>query len=317
MGEKNEIPELRVRRVGEIFDAAVKVWGSNLRRLASLTFWIVLPFQVVGSLLAVSVKPSLTDTYATWNKTVLDPWQKKVSANPNAQWNPPPLPKLSSAQIGAFSATRIIDILASVILTAVLTAVIGHLILRDGRAISVKQGLRTVTKRGLALLAASILGLAIIVSPLAFIFLAKSASLAVLIFPLTIVSLWLFIRFFVAGSTIVLEGCGPVAALRRSYALTKRRWWGVFRTVIVTYAIQLIPQAILAGLIRLLLNTLGGNNGAFEFVWAALAGTVAAAVFAPLTASIAVFLYFDLRVRKEGFDLDRLAADFSADFSRP
>jgi len=86
----------------------------------------------------------------------------------------------------------------------------------------------------------------------------------------------------------LLEGCGPVAALSRSMALVKGSWWRVFGIIIL---LTLIVQVInwIAGLVPLI-------------------GGIAAAIFTPpITITGVALLYFDLRVRKQGYNLEALA----------
>jgi hypothetical protein len=52
-------------------------------------------------------------------------------------------------------------------------------------------------------------------------------------------------------------------------------------------------------------------------VWLSVAGTVAAAITTPVSAAIAVLLYMDLRIRKEGFDLEVLSASLDSQKTLP
>ena len=118
---------------------------------------------------------------------------------------------------------------------------------------------------------------------------------------------WIYIRIGSATPAIVVEGIGPVAVLRRSAALVKGRWWGVFGALTVGTLVTGIPGAIIQAIVNGILTAAGGNNSGFAFVWTAVAATVANALVAPLLATITVLLYIDLRVRKEGLDVGGLA----------
>ena len=70
---------------------------------------------------------------------------------------------------------------------------------------------------------------------------------------------------------------------------------------ILTGIVQAIFLGILAGLV-----SVTGNEVA-QAVADAVGQTVSSALTTPLSAAVLTVLYFDLRVRKEGFDLELLA----------
>ena len=123
-----------------------------------------------------------------------------------------------------------------------------------------------------------------------------------------IVFVSVYFRISSATPAVVVEQIGPVAALRRSTVLVKGRWWAVFGVIAVGTLVTAIPGAIIQAILNAILTAAGGNNAGFEFVWSAVAATVANAIVAPLLAIITVVLYLDLRVRKEGLDVTGLAA---------
>ena len=240
-------------------------------------------------------------------------WQKDIQAVSDARGGEIPRPDFTSGQIGAFTAAIVLSVISTYALSAALTAIIGKLVLRE--ELDSKSALIMALKIAPKLFATTLLGF--LVSGIATIvvvvvaLVAKAPALLLLVLPTSIMSIWLIIRFTMAGPALVLERLGPVQALRRSFALTKGRWWPILGIMFLSGLVTGIPSNIVDGLLNSVLKGLGGNNAAFEFIWAAVAGTASGALFAPLTAAISVFLYFDLRVRKEGFDLQRLAADFS------
>lgn len=300
-----QIPELRERRATEILDAAIKIWSGNFRRLVPFAAAILVPFQLISAYLLVAVKPTLQDT--------LLQWQEDVQAASDSGSTSFPWPEFTSAQIGAFTAAIVLSVISTFALSAALTVIIGKLVLRE--TIDAKTALTMALKVAPKLFAATILSFlvasigVIVVVILALVL--DAPGFLLLAIPMSFVSVWLIIRFVIAGPALVLERLGPIDALRRSYSLTNGRWWPVLGITLLGALVTGIPTNIVSGVINTVLKGLGGNNVAFEFIWAAIAGTASAAIFAPLSAAISVFLYFDLRVRKEGFDLQRLAADFS------
>jgi hypothetical protein len=83
------------------------------------------------------------------------------------------------------------------------------------------------------------------------------------------------------------------------------RWWPVFGVLVVGVILAGVITAGLAAVSALVVS--GESDSAGRIVADGLAGLVASAITTPLTAAFTVVLYFDLRVRKEGFDLELLA----------
>jgi hypothetical protein len=102
---------------------------------------------------------------------------------------------------------------------------------------------------------------------------------------------------------LVIEDTRGRAALRRSWNLVRGHGWHVFGTIIVA--------ALLNGIVSSLLSAPFGDD------WAAqsIVGAVVAAITMPYMALVGVFIYLDMRVRKERYtavDLERDLAGTSA-----
>ena len=110
---------------------------------------------------------------------------------------------------------------------------------------------------------------------------------------------------------MVLEREGPVRALARSWRLVRGSFWRVFGItllagliVVVTAGVLQIPFGLLAAMAgggNSLLPSTGGNVAGILI--SAVGGVVAGAVARPISAGVAVLLYVDLRMRREGLDL--------------
>ncbi len=102
---------------------------------------------------------------------------------------------------------------------------------------------------------------------------------------------------------ILLEHLGAQAGLGRSWALTQGAFWKVFGTSflagILVILLATLPQlAITYGLGLLVPNT--DIISLVETVFA----QVGVVLTTPVSVGVTVVLYYDLRVRKEGFDLE-------------
>lgn len=102
--------------------------------------------------------------------------------------------------------------------------------------------------------------------------------------------------------TVVLEGLGPWAAMRRGAQLVRGRYWRTFATLLGAFAIMLGVMFLTAYASLFLVFAL--QLRAFVGVLVATGATVLVLlVWEPLVAAVTVVLYFDARVRQEGFDI--------------
>jgi hypothetical protein len=160
-----------------------------------------------------------------------------------------------------------------------------------GNPVSVRSAFAGVARRYWALLGQTLIVLVAIVPLL-------------LCFP---VAIWIGVRWAVGIPAVLAEGIGPLKGLGRSWALTRGSWWRLFGTLLLVYLLQ----AVISGA----LGVLGLPVGfAIPFiptvVRAAIVLTVSTAAGAltlPVVYLCIVLLYFDLRIRRENFDLDQLA----------
>jgi len=118
--------------------------------------------------------------------------------------------------------------------------------------------------------------------------------------------IYFWIAFAVAVPVLLTEGVKGSKALGRSRRLVKDRWWGTFGVVLLGTILAGIVSAAIGGLARLA----GGSADASSvagFLVNTVSGTLGSMISTPFTAAFVTVLYFDLRVRKEAFDLQLLA----------
>ncbi|MEX1003997.1 MAG: hypothetical protein WD990_12340, partial [Acidimicrobiia bacterium] len=127
--------------------------------------------------------------------------------------------------------------------------------------------------------------------------------------------IWLWTSWYVAIPSLLVEGTRPIAALTRSFQLVKQRFWPVFGVGVLAWLISRVVVELL-GLVVTLVTVVpsimqsaetGNLEGGGVFGASVLAGSVASIVTVPFMAAVAVAVYFDLRVRFEGFDIEMLA----------
>jgi uncharacterized membrane protein len=110
----------------------------------------------------------------------------------------------------------------------------------------------------------------------------------------------LALMFYVALPVCVVERLGPIASMKRSAALTKGHRWKLFGILLVVALIAIVGSVVVSAV----LTAVGGVTATIigRFIWQAVTGAFGAVV--------AAVVYHDLRVAREGIDVDRMAAVF-------
>jgi hypothetical protein len=132
--------------------------------------------------------------------------------------------------------------------------------------------------------------------------LALIAGFIALILP----GFWLFVCFAVAIPALLFEELGPAQALGRSFRLVQGRWWATFAALFVMLVLLLVIVIVVTGTIVAAVLS-DSDNEVLGAILTAIAAILVTALAYPLQAAVVTLIYFDLRVRKEGFDLQLLA----------
>jgi hypothetical protein len=116
--------------------------------------------------------------------------------------------------------------------------------------------------------------------------------------------IWLAVMWSMAVPVLAVERLGPAASLGRSWRMVKNRFWAVLGVLALSFLITVVIQSVLSGVVTAAF--LFSGNVALEVQ--VLINTISRILVTPFTATVFAVLYFDLRVRQEGFDLERMAA---------
>jgi hypothetical protein len=121
--------------------------------------------------------------------------------------------------------------------------------------------------------------------------------------------IFLYVRFLFISQSLVLERKGKLGSIGRSWQLVRGSWWRVFGISIVLGILVFVISAVA-----------GALGQAFALVMPLAFGTVVKTVVSsavnifvlPVQLGTLTLLYYDLRIRKEGFDLEQLAQSMGA-----
>jgi len=123
--------------------------------------------------------------------------------------------------------------------------------------------------------------------------------------------LYLYVAWSVSAPVLLVEDLKGWSAMKRSRQLVKGRFWPTVAVLVLVIVLTGIVQAILVGLAAGIV-AVSGNEVAAALA-DGLGQMAASALTTPLSAAVLAVLYFDLRVRKEGFDLELLAHRLGVD----
>ncbi len=166
------------------------------------------------------------------------------------------------------------------------TAAILYAAFQDMRGLPVKLGesVQHGLRRLLPLVGATIL-----------MFLGLWLGLALLIIP----GLMLLMRWYLISPVCVVEQKGPLGSLKRSAELTKGSRWKLFAAFLILF----IASIVLAAPIALLSTTISP-------LAALAANGILRSIIGAFGSVLTVVFYHDLRVEKEGVDIESIASVF-------
>ena len=106
---------------------------------------------------------------------------------------------------------------------------------------------------------------------------------------------------------MLVEGTGGIGALRRSFKLVETRWWATAGRMGMTYILVLVVTTVATLLFIAPTGSFIDDTSFGALILEHAANLVVSLVTTPFVAAVTTLVYFDLRVRKEGFDLALLA----------
>jgi hypothetical protein len=115
------------------------------------------------------------------------------------------------------------------------------------------------------------------------------------------------VRLTFAPMALVVDGERGTSAISRSWRLTSGHFWRVAGALFVAGIIAAVAATILAIPGELAVQALGPESWPIS----ALATALATVVTTPFSMLVIVLMYFDLRIRKEGFDIEVMARELA------
>ena len=279
--------DLRPLSIAELFDRSFRLYRNNFVTFLGIVVLTQLPLVLFQIALA-----ALADTSADLNRTLF-----------------------MDQLVGTAAVASIIAAILSLIFTQVGAAALTKAISDSylGRQINFWDAFQRIGGTWFTLIFATIVAGLVLVGlaiPIALL-----ANIPCIGFIIGIVG---FIYLFAVGSilislippVVVLEKVGVINSIKRAWTIGKLRFWWVFGYLILLGLLSLLiiegPTALLLVLFE---TALGNTNIVLQTIVQQSAGLVLTAVFLPIRLAAITLMYFDLRIRFEGFDLMVLASN--------
>lgn len=286
----------------EILGESFAIFGKRFRSLIVIALIIQLPLAAIGFIIIneettqrlLSLQPNLatlqqTDTETPAGLTQAPPQSDAAPTEPTA-------PSLAAyLQLGLL--LRLIGYMAiTIMLNTFLTAAIAHAVGAHYAAgdIDVGRSIGRAWWRILTLIVIGLLSFAIILLMILGLALIILPGLAVMV---------MIVYWSVATQAATIEGCKPIAAIKRSFNLVSRNWLRTFATWLLVFLV-ILGVNVLIGIL----------TGAVSGVAPATALTAASNLLTgllttPLIAIAGALIYLDLRSRKDDYNPSALSQD--------
>ncbi len=267
--------ELRALRTGELLDAAARIYRRHFGALVKLAAVVAVPQAVLTLVIQLASTPDLSRLRLQSSSTSQSVTMGRTAA--------------ATSLSGSGVATAI-QFLALTFTIAVCMRLIASSYL--GEESDASLSLRSAGGRFWSLLGLGLLGI-----------LGLSAGLVTC----GIASIWLAVAWSMSVPALMVEGAKPTTALGRSWRLVSGRWWATFWVLSLGWLLKTIVGLFFTSPLLALFYARVLNNGVVFLTASAIIGLVTSVIISPFVVALIAVVYFDLRIRKEGFDLQVLA----------
>jgi len=272
--------------IGRILDKTFTIYKNNFVRFITIVALIQVPIALINLLFTPLIhggvaQPAVETRDAGAAESVSD------SGSPMGR----PVAIASSTVVAVF-----LLIVGNMLCQAALTKSVSESYLN--REISVGQAYRFVLPKLLTLIGASLL-----------IGLVVGVGFLLLVVPGVIFSLW----FYLTTPCIVVEGQGVLGGMSRSKSLVSGNLGKVFLVGLLVTLITLVISMPLGTVSSIGAMFIWRDSPMVGAIVNQFANVISQVLAMPIGASAFILLYYDLRIRKEGFDLEMLAQSMSAE----
>jgi hypothetical protein len=272
---------LRPLSFGEVLDTSFNLFKRNFKIAVPVSLVVMVPLAVVAALATAGLAP--TDF--------------AVLSDPDP--DPTDLLRFFGGLYGALGVGALLQQVGAVLVQAATTRLYAENY--RGAGMAFKEAFQAGLRRLPAMLLLTLL---------------TTVGLTVGLVACVVPGVWLYAAWGVAPAALIAEETGAWNSLTRSFSLVRGFWWRTFGILLLAGILVAVITSILTAPLSFAVgfgSAVSGDPAAGlsgqSLAASTLVGGLANAVTLPFTAAVVVAIYYDLRVRKEGYDLERLIAD--------
>lgn len=264
---------LRPLRVGEVLDLAIKIYRDRFAEMARAVAVVTAPVTLMSAFVQVSSSPPTSTSTS---------FESQVDGGDFAVW------------LGGTLVVAAIGWIAGQLAIAACFDIVSGTYL--DREPSWRESLRYAAER-----LRSLLWLQVVYG-----------VLLVLLFVCCVIpGVYFYAAWAVAVPALLFEDRRGLRALRRSRELLEGRWWPTAGVLVLSFILAGIVSTIIRSVIVGLVTSQSGE--VVDVIAGTIGGVGAGILTTPFTAAVTTVLYYDALVRKEGFDLTRMAESFGVE----
>jgi hypothetical protein len=268
-GDQPPSEQLHPRGVGEVLDAAIKLYTRNLATLWKIVAVVIVPLVIIDLVIVDVTLPTGAfvhhGTLYTSTGTLGTPG-------------------------GAVVAEIVLRFLAAVLVQGALCLCLVDAYV--GRPLDWRQSLRA----GLARL-----------GPLVWLGIIYGICVVIGLILIVAPGIWLIVVWSAAVPALMFEKLGGAQALRRSFRLVRHRWFATFAEILVALIMLIVVLFVVGLIIAAIEKGLKVNSTGLWLAFSFVSTIISDLIALPFLAAVTAVIYIDLRVRKEALDLELLA----------
>jgi MFS family permease len=260
----------------DVLDGAFRLLRANLATILLVTAVFFVPLELLSAFLS-------RDLFGGQSllRALQDPSLTEQDLNSG----------FSGFELGGTVGTSLLGLLITPFVGGAITQVVAASYL--GQQLSWSDAIKITGRRLWALLGAAI-----------FVHLLEGVGLVLCVLPALVVMTFLICT----TPAVVIEWLGPIRSMRRSFALVRPRFWPVLGIAVVSGLLTTFLTWVLSAPFTLAAEVVGLRWG---FLLLAVGSIVPALLASPFVSIVATLVYFDARIRHEGFDLQMIARGFA------
>ena len=288
---EENLTEFQTMNIKDFFVRSYLIYKDDFLKFIGIVLFLKGPYLILAYIISKIMSPSLVELLSTGGEN-----------NANFEY-------LAGVIVVEFLELAFIPFISPISVSAITISISEKYLKRD---LGVVDTYKRVMKRALPLFGTVLLSGMLISSGfiLALTLMAGSPQLANIVFlfaPVLSAVFWVWYAFI--PQIVVIEGEGGNGAMKRSKYLTEGHFKRIFILVVLVFAGLLLITWLLSFGFSKMLFFLGDNSA---FLGKGLSNVISV-ILEPFRIIIIPLLYFELRFRKEGFNLEILEKELEAE----